>query len=208
MLKDYLKLHFLVFIWGLTAILGVLISLPAVEFLFYRTLISAIAIMFIMFLRKTSLAVDFKTALKLISTGLLVGVHWLMFFWAGKISTASVSVVGLSTIAIWSSFMGPLMGFGKVRIYEVILACSVVMGIWLICRNDFQYSIGLIMSLTSAFASALFTILNAKYVKVNDHYAITFYEMAGACLASILFMPFYVHYFFSHGNLHINIACG
>ncbi len=203
MLKDYLKLHFIVFIWGLTAILSVLIRLPAAELLFYRTLISALAIAIIMYIKKNTLIVDGKTVLKLVSTGLLVGVHWFLFFWAGKISTASVSVVGLSTIAIWSSFMSPLLGFGKVRIHEVLLACTVVIGIWLICRNDFQYSIGLIMSLASAFASALFTILNAHFVKAHNPYSITFYEMLGACLASIVFMPFYAHYFSTDGNLHL-----
>jgi drug/metabolite transporter (DMT)-like permease len=200
---DYLKLHFIVFIWGLTAILSVLISLPAVELLFYRTLISALAIAAFIYLKQNSLAVDYKTAYKLIGTGLLVGMHWLLFFWAGKISNASVSVVGLSTIAIWTSFMGPLFGFGKIKSYELLLAASVVIGIWLICRNDFQYSAGLYMSLISAFMSALFTVLNARFVREYDPYAITFYEMLGACIMSVLFMPFYAYYFSSDGNLHL-----
>lgn len=206
MLKDYLKLHFLVFIWGLTAILSVLISLPAIELLFYRTLISAVAIAIIMYFKKWPLAVDRKTAITLISTGGLVGIHWFLFFWAGKISNASVSVVGLSTIAIWTSFLSPFLGFGRVRMYELLLAASVVIGIWLICRNGFEYSLGLIMSLGSAFMSALFTILNARFVKQYNAYAITFYEMLGAFLSSILFMPFFAHYFSPDGSLHMELA--
>ncbi|HPI80873.1 MAG TPA: EamA family transporter, partial [Cyclobacteriaceae bacterium] len=34
---DYLKLHFIIFLWGFTAILGLLISIPAVEMVLYRT---------------------------------------------------------------------------------------------------------------------------------------------------------------------------
>lgn len=204
--KDYLKLHFIVFIWGLTAILSVLISSPAVELLFYRTLFSAVAIAFIMYFKNRSLGVNRKTAIKLLSTGLLVGIHWLLFFWAGKISTASVSVVGLSTIAIWSSLLSPFLGFGRIKLHEILLACSVVLGIWLICRDDFEYSVGLIMSLGSAFTSALFTVLNARYTKEHDPYAITFYEMLGACVVSILFMPFYRYYFSVDGFLHMNLS--
>lgn len=206
MIKDYIKLHFLVFIWGLTAILSVLISLPAIELLFYRTLISALAIAVIMFVTKSSLVVDFKTASKLIGTGFLVGIHWFLFFWAGKISNASVSVVGLSTIAIWSSFLSPFLGFGRVKAYELLLAVSVVIGIWLICRDDFQYSVGLYMSLGSAFMSALFTILNARYTKTHNPYTITFYEMLGACMMSLIVMPFYAHYFSTDGRLHMNLS--
>ena len=33
-LKDYLELHFIVFIWGFTAILGKLIEVPAAEVVF------------------------------------------------------------------------------------------------------------------------------------------------------------------------------
>ena len=40
-LQDYIKLHFLVFLWGFTAILGKLISIPAMEMVFYRTVLAA-----------------------------------------------------------------------------------------------------------------------------------------------------------------------
>jgi len=41
--RPYLHLHFLVFLWGFTAILGLLIELSFPEVVFYRTLISFIA---------------------------------------------------------------------------------------------------------------------------------------------------------------------
>ena len=42
MLKDYLKLHFIVLLWGFTAILGKLLApLPSVELVFWRTLLAA-----------------------------------------------------------------------------------------------------------------------------------------------------------------------
>jgi hypothetical protein len=43
-LKDYLQLHFIVLIWGFTAILGLLISVPAVELVFFRTLLAALVL--------------------------------------------------------------------------------------------------------------------------------------------------------------------
>ena len=41
MLKDYLKLHFIVLLWGFTAILGKLLTVPPVELVFWRTLLAA-----------------------------------------------------------------------------------------------------------------------------------------------------------------------
>ena len=46
--KDYLLLHFIVLIWGVTSILGLLISLPSLELVFYRTLLAAIGVAVLM----------------------------------------------------------------------------------------------------------------------------------------------------------------
>ncbi len=46
-LKDYLQLHFIILLWGFTAILGVLISIPAVEIVFHRTLLASLAFRFV-----------------------------------------------------------------------------------------------------------------------------------------------------------------
>ena len=39
--SDYLKLHFIVFLWGFSAILGKLVSIPAIEMIFYRGILAA-----------------------------------------------------------------------------------------------------------------------------------------------------------------------
>ena len=39
---DYLKLHFIVFLWGFSAILGKLVSIPALEMVFYRSILAAL----------------------------------------------------------------------------------------------------------------------------------------------------------------------
>ena len=51
---DYVMLHFIVLIWGVTAILGKLITIPAVEVVFYRTLIAALGLCVLLIVRKRS----------------------------------------------------------------------------------------------------------------------------------------------------------
>jgi len=50
--KDYLHLHFIVVVWGFTAILGLLVSIPAVEMVFYRTLIAFIVLGILLIFKK------------------------------------------------------------------------------------------------------------------------------------------------------------
>src|SRR6185436_14475660 len=106
--SDYLKLHFIVLLWGSTAIFGKLISIPAVEMVFFRTLLATIGMVALILLTKGKLLVPFNDFIKLISTGLLVGAHWIAFFASGHISTASVSLVGFATASLWTAILEPI----------------------------------------------------------------------------------------------------
>ena len=78
--KDYLLLHFIVLIWGITSILGLLISLPSLELVFYRTLLAAIAVAVLMGMRKESFRVAPMDLIKIIGVGVLISLHWIFFF--------------------------------------------------------------------------------------------------------------------------------
>lgn len=78
-IKDYLMLHLIVLIWGFTAILGLLISLPAIELVFYRTLIAAVGVAGIFLLRKKSILMPFPEMIKVAGIGVVIGMHWILF---------------------------------------------------------------------------------------------------------------------------------
>ena len=100
-LNDYLHLHFIVFIWGFTAILGKLITVNAVPLVWYRMLLASILIIFYFLLRKKSFLVDRKSGLKFVVSGILIALHWITFFKAIKISNVSVALVTMSTGAFY-----------------------------------------------------------------------------------------------------------
>ena len=47
------------------------------------------------------------------------------------------------------------------------------------------------MALGSALLAAVFSVINGNLTQKHSPYQITFYEMAGACLFTLLFMPVY-----------------
>lgn len=188
---DYFKLHFLVFLWGFTAILGLLISIPAVEMVFYRTLLAALGMALIIFLSKNSFRVSQNDLTKLVGTGFIVGLHWITFFASAKVSNASVSLVGFATGSLWTAFLEPFFGRTKLKGFEVLLGLLVVVGLYVIFSFDFQYPLGLALGIISGFTIALFSVFNSKFVKRTHPYAITFYEMIGAFLCTVIFLPLY-----------------
>jgi drug/metabolite transporter (DMT)-like permease len=198
--KDYLMLHFIVLIWGFTAILGLLISLPSVEIVFYRTLIATSLLGLIFLIKRQSLKVPQKELLKIIGTGFIISLHWILFFGAARVSTASVCLAGMATTSLWTAFLEPLASRKKIRPFEVMLGLLVIVGLYVIFRFEMNYWLGLIMAIASAFLGAVFTVLNSKLTKKHGPYHLTFYEMLGAFAFSALFLPIY-KYFFSEEDL-------
>ncbi|WP_375577943.1 EamA family transporter [Marivirga tractuosa] len=193
--KNYIQLHFIVLIWGLTAILGLLINISAVAVVFYRTLFATIILLFLLYFWKLSFKVGFKEFLKITGVGLIIGLHWILFFAAARVSTASVCLVGIATCSFWTSLIEPLMSSRKVKVYELALGVMVVIGLYIIFSVEFQYIEGLIMAILAAMLASVFTVLNGKLTHRHNHYVITFYEMMGAFLGSILLIPLYLYYF-------------
>lgn len=188
----YLKLHFIVLIWGFTAILGLLIEIPAVEIVFFRTLIASIGLFLLLRFRKRTFNLGRSQVIKIIATGALISAHWILFFGAARVSTASVCLAGMATCSFWTSFLEPLMTKNKVKAYEVFLGLFVILGLYIIFKFEFTYALGLSMAILSALLASIFTIINGQFIKHGHNpYTITFYEMIGAFLATVIFLPFY-----------------
>ncbi|TDQ17634.1 EamA domain-containing membrane protein RarD [Algoriphagus boseongensis] len=193
-LKDYLHLHFIVMIWGITAILGLLISLPSLELVFYRTLIAAFGVGLIVYFRKQTLSVTPRELLKIASVGVLISLHWILFFWSARVSTASVCLAGMATTSLWTAFLEPLVNRSKIKWYEVALGLLVISGLLVIFQFETGYWLGLSMALAAAFLAALFSVLNGRLTLKHSPYQITFYEMAAAALFALIFMPISSHF--------------
>jgi drug/metabolite transporter (DMT)-like permease len=189
--NDYLKLHFIVFLWGATAILGKLISIPAVEMVFYRTLIATIGMIALVTVTRGQFKIPKIDFLKLILTGFIVGAHWIAFFGSGQISTASVSLVGFATASLWTAIIEPLSNKKKVQPLEIGLGVVVIIGLYVIFRFDFKFYTGLFLGILSGLLLAVFAVINSHFVKKIPSATITLYEMAGAFLFTAAFLPVY-----------------
>ncbi len=191
--RDFAFLHFLVLIWGFTAILGILIELPSVEMVFFRTLLAAFGLLILILVRGKKFAFHRGSDIILsLATGILIAAHWILFFLAARISTVSVCLAGMATCSLWTSFMEPLANGGKIKPYEVLLSVIGFVGIVVIFNVEFDHFIGLVVAMISAALAAWFTVINGKLTKREDPFVITFYEMVGACLSIVIFLPIYV----------------
>ncbi len=192
-LKSYLHLHLIVFIWGFTAVLGALITLDALPLVWFRMLFAVGFIAVFLIYKKIPLRISTKTALQFLFAGLIIALHWFTFFKAIKISNISVTLACLSTGAFFTSLLEPILYGKKIVWYEVFFGLLVVFGLYIIFNVEGNYFYGMLIALSSAFLSALFAVINSKFVKEHDPIVISFYELSGG----VVFFSFLL--LFTHG---------
>jgi drug/metabolite transporter (DMT)-like permease len=189
-LKSYLHLHFIVFIWGFTAVLGALITLDALPLVWFRMGIAVALIFVYARIKKISLGVTPQTLLKFLVAGLVIALHWLTFFKAIKESNISVTLACLSTGAFFASLLEPIFFGRKVIWYEVLFGLFVIGGLYIIFSFEGNYLYGIALALSSAFLSASFSIINGKFAKQYSPVVISLYELLGGVLFFTLYLLF------------------
>ena len=134
--STYLQLHFIVFIWGFTAILGKVIQIPAVEdgflshpALFFRDFYILLK------MRRKPLWMNKKDFWITMSAGAILAIHWVSFFLAARIANVSVCLAGMATAPLWTSLIDPLVNKRKVRLYEPLVAIVSVLGIVIVFQS-------------------------------------------------------------------------
>jgi drug/metabolite transporter (DMT)-like permease len=188
-LKSYLSLHFIVFIWGFTAILGALITIEADFLVWYRMFFAAVFLGVFIGIRKKSFQVSPRSFLKLVIVGLLIALHWIFFFEAIKISTVSITLSVFSLGAFFASLLEPIFYGRKVLWYEVFFGLVIIAGLGLIMQVEIHYLNGMLLALVSIILGVLFTLMNGKLIADHNPSVISFYEfLAGFVFISIYFL--------------------
>ena len=189
-LKNYLHLHFIIFIWGFTAVLGALISIDAIPLVWYRMLLAVIIIFFYFIFKKKSFKVDRKGLLNFLLTGVIIALHWIEFFSAIKVANVSVALVMMSTGALFASFLEPIFFKRKLNPIELIFGLVVVVGLYIIFNVEGNYYLGIIYALIAAFLSAVFSVLNGIYIKTYEAVTISFYQLLFGTLFITIYLLF------------------
>lgn len=186
-LANLIHLHFIVFIWGFTAILGKLITIDSLPLVWYRMGMATVFISIYIYFSKFNLKVTKKTILWLLAGGIVVALHWVTFFLAIKVSTVSVALAMMSTGAFFTALMEPFWYGRKIIAYEIVFGLLVTIGLYLIFKVETTYVSGMLIALMSAFLAAVFSLINGKLVQTHKPSIIAFYELGiGVLFLSVI----------------------
>ena len=187
--RNLFLLHIIVFVWGWTAVLGKIITLPALQLIWLRVMITFVGILVYVLARKTPFLPSLKIILQLFAIGLLVGLHWICFYGAVKASNVSVTLACFSTGTLFTSLLEPVFYKRKVLWYEIFFGMVVIGALLLIFNVETKYTLGILLGIGAALTSSCMAVVNSFMSRKNiDAGVISVYEMIGAWASISVFL--------------------
>lgn len=191
----YLQMHITTFLWGLTAILGKLISISELPLVWYRVLIVSVVMLFIPKIVENIKTLSFKKTSTIGGIGIILTLHWVAWYGAVKFANASVAVSCIALISFFISVLEPIITKNKLSKSNLFFGIIVIPGILLINQSlDLNLKFGFWLGILAAVLAAFFSIYNKKYTQEIEPNSITFIQMLSGFLFLSFCLPFYLHF--------------
>jgi drug/metabolite transporter (DMT)-like permease len=192
--KARLQIHFCVLLWGFTAILGKLISLPALPLVWWRMLLVMVALLLMPRVRRGIFAMPVRLRWAYAGIGVLVSLHWLTFYAAIKLSNASVGATCIALGPVFLSFIEPWVARRKFDPRELMIGVLVIPGVMLVVGGvPHGMRLGIAVGVLSALFVALFGSFNKRLVEHGDPLTVTCIELGTGAIFLTFLAPLFPH---------------
>ena len=184
------QIHFCVLLWGITAILGKLISLPALPLVWWRMLL-VVAMLALLprvwrGLRQLSPALFAGYC----GVGALVALHWLTFYGAVKLANASVAATCIALAPVFTAVIEPWVAKRPFQLRELAFGIAVLPGVGLVVGGVPEgMRLGVLVGAMSALLVAIFGSLNKRLVSHADPLTVTAVELGAGTVTLTLLAP-------------------
>ena len=182
--KAFWQIHFCVLLWGFTAILGKLITLPAQALVVWRMLLVSVFLAVLPRVWQGLRVLPPRLIAIYAGIGVIVALHWLTFYGAITLANASVAVSCLALGSIFTAIIEPMLTGKPHARSEILLGLMVIPGVYLLIGGvPLSMHLGIAVGILSSLLTAVFATLNKRYVHEADPESVTFIEMSVGALA-------------------------
>ena len=188
-LKEFLLLHGIVFLWGFTGIIGKLLHQESFIIVWYRVFIASFGLLVYLWFTTSSFRVPKMHIARVVLVGIVVALHWITFYYAIQISTASLGILCLATTTVHVVWLEPLIMKTAFQWKKLWFSLIVVAGVAFIAR-DFKGDVLLAtgIGLLSALLAGIFSVSNAKLSQTIPAPILSFYELTTGWVGISLYL--------------------
>lgn len=188
--KAHWQIHLCVLLWGFTAILGKLITLPALPLVWWRMGLVVLALLLVPRVWRGLRAMPGRLLLAYAGVGVLVALHWLTFYGAIKLANASVAATCMAFATVFTALIEPKLARRRFSGREVALGLAVLPGVALVVGGvSADMRVGIAVGALSALFVAVFGSLNKRLVEHADPLTVTAVELGAGTLALTALAP-------------------
>ena len=214
--KAQWQLHFCVVLWGFTAILGRLITLTALQLVWWRMLLVTLALLWVPKVWRELRAMPPRRLAAYAGIGVLVALHWLTFYSAVKLANASVAATCIALAPVFLSVIEPWVVGRRFEPRELLLGAAVVPGVALVVGGvPGDMRPGIAVGVLSAALCATFGAFNKRMAHHSSALTATCLELgAGTLFLTILTALWHTEGTFVMPGLHdallllaLSLAC-
>jgi drug/metabolite transporter (DMT)-like permease len=185
------QLHLCVVLWGVTAVLGKLITLPATQLVWWRMLLVTLALACFPRVWRAIREIPRRLVGVYAGIGCVIAVHWLAFYGSVKLANASVAATTMALAPVVVALIEPWITGARFERHNLLLAILVIPGVALVVGGlPGAMHLGFWVGVVSAALAAVFNLLNKRYLGHQDAMAVTWIELGAGFLLLAVFGPF------------------
>jgi len=202
--KAQWQLHFCVVLWGFTAILGKLITLTALQLVWWRMLIVTVALLLLPKVWRELRTMPLRRVAAYAGIGVLVALHWLTFYSAVKLANASVAATCIALAPVFLAVIEPLVVGRKFDPRELLIGVAVVPGVALVVGGvPADMRLGVAVGVLSAAFCATFGAFNKRMADQGGTLTVTGIELgAGTVFLTMVTLSWHGEGTFALPNFH------
>ena len=179
---NIVELGIAILVMSTSGVLGKEIDLPVVLIIWSRCLLGAIALFLIRLILNNSCHISRSDRTKMILPTLLMGVHWLAYFYALKLSNVAIGMLTLFTYPLMTSILEPVLLKDSMVKRHLPLTLITLVGIYFLMPNfdmNDDLTVGVLFGLLAALSYAIRNILIRKHIEVISGSLSMAYQLLG-----------------------------
>ena len=188
--RALLELHVCVVLWGFTAILGKLITLPAQALVWWRMLLVTLALACFPRVWRGLAKIPPRLIAVYAGIGAVVAVHWLTFYGSIKLANASVAATCMALAPAVTALIEPVLTGARFERHNLLLGLLVIPGVALVVGGiPGSMHLGFWVGVISAALASVYNLLNKRYLGHHDAMAVTWVELGAGFLVVAALLP-------------------
>lgn len=188
--RALIEIHLCVVLWGFTAILGKLITLPALQLVWWRMLLVSVVLACVPRVWRALKAIPARELAIFAGIGGVVALHWLAFYASVKLANASVAATTMALAPVVTALIEPALTGARFERHNLLLGILVIPGVVLVMGGiPGDMHAGFWMGVLSAALAAVYIALNKRHLVHHDALTVTGLELgAGFLLVSLILL--------------------